>query len=84
MALIKQNETEQSRFKRNLIIDDQLNEYIKNNEKLVAYTKALPREELERKYLLTKMNAEKQREDYDKKVTEFINKPEKCCSKKIA
>ncbi len=76
MALIKQKETEQAQFKRNPVIDEQLNEFIRDNEKLVSYTKALPREELERKYLLTKMNAEKQQQGYDQKVLEFINKPE--------
>ncbi len=75
MVLAKQDETEHQ-FKRNPIIDEQLNEFIRNNERLVNYVKELPREELERKYLLTKMNAEKQREGYDKKVTEFINRPE--------
>lgn len=74
MALVKQDTERQ--FKRNPVIDEQLNEFIKNNEKLVSYTKALPREELERKYLLTKMFSEKQREGYDKKISEFINRPE--------
>lgn len=78
MALVKQNEHQ---FKRNPIIDEQLNQFIKNNEKLVNYTKALPREELERKYLLTKMNSEKQREGYDKKVNEFINRPKNAALK---
>jgi hypothetical protein len=70
-----QNQTERQ-FKRNPIIDQQLNEFIENNQKLANYVKELPREELERKYLLSKMREEKQREGYDKKVSEFISRPE--------
>lgn len=74
MALVKQDTERQ--FKRNPLIDAQLNRFIKNNDRLVQYVQDLPREELERKYLLGKMKEEKLRESYDKKVEEFINRPE--------
>ena len=39
MALVKQSEHQ---FKRNPEIDEKLNQFIKDSEKLVAYVKELP------------------------------------------
>jgi len=78
MALIKQDKEEpkQIPFKRNPIIDAELNDFIRKNEKLVSFVKNLPREELERKYLLSKMNAAKQQEGYNQKVLAYMNHPQ--------
>ncbi len=64
------------RPKINPKIDAELNVYIEKNPAKAAYIQGLPRETLERKCLLNMMNKEKQQEGYDKKVTEFINRPE--------
>jgi len=67
---------ENKSFKRNPEIDEQLNAFIKDNDRLVNYVKELPREELERKYLLSKMKEETYKKAYEQKVTDFINRPD--------
>ncbi len=71
-AMVLENKS----FKRNPEIDAQLNQFIANNDRLVNYVKALPREEVERKYLLFKMKDEMHKKSYEKKVTEYMNLPE--------
>jgi hypothetical protein len=44
--------------------------------RLVKFVKELPREQLERKFLLRKMQDQQQRQGYDDKVKAWLEKPE--------
>jgi hypothetical protein len=57
-------------------IDNKLNQFIKDNPKLTDTVQQMPREYLERKYLLGKMQQQNKREAYTAKVGEWINAPE--------
>ena len=57
-------------------IDNKLNQFIKDNPKLTETVKQMPKEYLERKYLLGKMQQQSRREAYTAKVSEWINAPE--------
>ena len=57
-------------------IDNKLNQFIKDNPKLTETVKQMPKEYLERKYLLGKMQQQTRREAYTAKVAEWINAPE--------
>lgn len=63
-------------FKRHSETDVHLNQFITSNDRFVDYVKNLPREELERKYLLSKMKEERGNNAYEQKVIDFINRPE--------
>ena len=43
---------------------------------LVQFVKELPREQLERKFLLRKMQDQQQKQGYDAKVKAWLEKPE--------
>lgn len=57
-------------------VDNKLNHFIKDNPKLTEIVKQMPREYLERKYLLHKMQQKNRREAYTNKVAEWINLPQ--------
>lgn len=57
-------------------INLKLNHFITLNPKLVKTVKSMPREYLERKYLLGKMQQKNRREAYTNKVAEWINLPQ--------
>jgi hypothetical protein len=63
-------------FKVNPEVDNKLNEYMKSNPDLVQYVKDLPREQLERKFLLRKMKDEEQKQGYTAKIKAWLAKPE--------
>lgn len=57
-------------------IDNKLNQFIKDNPKLTETVQQMPRDYLERKYLLGKMQQQNKREAYTAKVSEWLNAPE--------
>lgn len=57
-------------------IDNKLNDFMKANTDLVQYVKDLPREQLERKFLLRKMKDEEQKQGYSAKIKSWLAKPE--------
>jgi hypothetical protein len=63
-------------FKINPEVDNKLNYFMKANTDLVQYVKDLPREQLERKFLLRKMKDEEQKQGYTAKVKAWLEKPE--------
>jgi hypothetical protein len=63
-------------FKVNPEVDNKLNDYMKSNPDLVQYVKDLPREQLERKFLLRKMKDEEQKQGYTAKIKAWLAKPE--------
>lgn len=63
-------------FKVNPEINAKLEGYMEANPDLVKYVKELPREQLERKFLLRKMQEEDQRQGYTAKVKDWLNRPE--------
>jgi len=71
------NKADQAKqFKINPQIDNKLNDFMKANADLVQYVKDLPREQLERKFLLRKMKDEEQRQGYTAKIKTWLAKPE--------
>jgi hypothetical protein len=63
-------------FKINPEVDNKLNDFMKANADLVQYVKNLPREQLERKFLLRKMKDEEQKQGYSAKIKSWLTKPE--------
>ncbi len=63
-------------FRINPEVDGKLNDFMKANSDLVQYVKDLPREQLERKFLLRKMKDEEQKQGYTAKVKTWLAKPE--------
>ena len=57
-------------------INNKLNSFMEANPKLTKTVQKMPREYLERKYLLNKMQQQNRRAAYTAKVTEWINAPE--------
>ena len=49
---------------------------MKKEPGLVKFTKELPRDQLERKFLLRKMQDHEQKQGYDRKVRAWLDKPE--------
>jgi len=76
IASPKKKEELARQFKVNPEVDSRLNAYMKANSDLVQYVKDLPREQLERKFLLRKMKDEEQRQGYETKVKGWLEKPE--------
>ena len=69
-------------FKINPEIDTKLNAFMKAEPGLVKFVQELPREQLERKFLLRKMQDQEQRQGYDTKVRNWLDKPEQADLKK--
>lgn len=63
-------------FKINPEVNAKLDAFMKENSDLVQYVKDLPREQLERKFLLRKMKDEEQKQGYTAKVKAWLAKPE--------
>lgn len=76
LASPKQKEGLNTPFRVNPEIDAKLEAFMKAEPDLVNYVKELPREQLERKYLLRKMQDQDQRQGYDTKVKAWLDKPE--------
>ncbi len=63
-------------FKINPEVNARLDAFIKEEPGLIEYVKDLPREQLERKFLLRKMKDQEQKEGYTAKVKAWLEKPE--------
>lgn len=78
MAISSPNKKAQQNkeFKINPEIDAKLNAFMKQEPGLVEFVKNLPREQLERKFILRKMQDQEQRQTYAARVKEWLQKPE--------
>jgi hypothetical protein len=78
MALASpKKKTEQAQlFKINPEVNAKLDSFMQGNPDLVQYVKDLPREQLERKFLLRKMKDEEQKQGYTAKVKSWLQRPE--------
>lgn len=63
-------------FKFNPEVDLRLEAFMKAEPGLVQFVKELPRELLERKFLLRKMRDQQQKHGYDARVKAWLEKPE--------
>jgi hypothetical protein len=63
-------------FKFNPEVDTRLEAFMKAEPGLVQFVKELPREQLERKFLLRKMRDQQQKYGYDAKVKGWLERPE--------
>ena len=72
----KKNEELLKQFKINPEINVRLEAFMKSEPGLVDFVKQLPREQLERKFLLRKMQDQQQKEGYTTKVKAWLEKPE--------
>ena len=63
-------------FRFNPEINTRLEAFMKAEPGLVQFIKELPREQLERKFLLRKMHDEQRRQGYDAKVKAWLESPE--------
>lgn len=72
----KKKEELSKQFKINPEINAKLDSFMKEEPGLVEYVKDLPREQLERKFLLRKMQDRDQKEGYSAKVKAWLDKPE--------
>ena len=64
------------KFKFNPEINTRLEAFMKAEPGLVQFVKELPREQLERKFLLRKMQDEQRKQGYDAKVKAWLDRPE--------
>ena len=76
IASPKKKEELARQYKINPEVDTKLNDFMKANSDLVQYVKDLPREQLERKFLLRKMKDEEMKQGYTAKVKAWLAKPE--------
>lgn len=76
IASPKKKEELARQYKINPEVDTKLNDFMKANPELTQYVKDLPREQLERKFLLRKMKDEEQKQGYSAKVKAWLAKPE--------
>ena len=63
-------------FRFNPEVNTRLEAFMKAEPGLVQFVKELPREQLERKFLLRKMQDQQQKQGYDAKVKASLEKPE--------
>jgi len=63
-------------FKFNPEVDTRLEAFMKAEPGLVQFVKELPREQLERRFLLRKMQDQEQKQGYSAKVKAWLDKPE--------
>ena len=63
-------------YKINPEVNAKLDSFMQGNPDLVQYVKDLPREQLERKFLLRKMKDEEQKQGYTAKVKGWLEKSE--------
>jgi hypothetical protein len=78
MAIVSPKTKEElvRQFKFNPEINTRLEAFMKSEPGLVQFVKELPREQLERKFLLRKMQDQQQKQGYDTKVKAWLEKPE--------
>ena len=76
IASPKKKEELARQFKINPEVNTRLDAFMKAEPGLVEYVKELPREQLERKFLLRKMKDEEQKQGYTAKVKAWLAKPE--------
>ena len=85
MAIVKErSKTQQSQngdqpkptYKLNPEVNERLEKFMKAEPGLVDFVKNLPREDLERKFMLKKMQEQEQRQGYSAKVKDWLEKPE--------
>ncbi len=76
MAVAKPKPKDGQPLKINPEINDRLEAFMKANPDLVKFVKELPREHLERKFMLRKMQDVEQRQGYSAKVKDWLAKPE--------
>jgi len=69
-------------FRINPEINTKLDAFMKAEPGLVKFVQEIPREQLERKFLLRKMQDQEQRQGYDTKVRNWLDKPEQADLKK--
>ena len=75
IASPKKKAEQAQQFKINPEIDNRLNDFMKANADLVQYVKDLPREQLERKFLLRKMKALQGRPLEQRKSSPLLAEP---------
>jgi len=76
MAIASPKKKEGQQFKTNPEVNTRLDAFMKADPGLVEYVKELPREQLERKFLLRKMQDQEQKQNYTAKVKTWLEKPE--------
>ncbi len=76
IASPKKKAEQAQQFKINPEVNAKLDAFMKAEPDLVQYVKDLPREQLERKFLLRKMKDEEQKQGYTNKVKAWLAKPE--------
>jgi hypothetical protein len=76
IASPKDKEEVVRQFKFNPEVDTRLEAFMKAEPDLVQFVKELPREQLERKFLLRKMQDRDQRQNYTAKVKAWLEQPE--------
>jgi hypothetical protein len=76
IASPKKKEELAREFKINPDVNARLEAFMKAESGLVKFVKELPREQLERKFLLRKMQDQQQKQGYDAKVKAWLEKPE--------
>ena len=76
IASAKTKEELVRQFKFNPEVNTRLEAFIKAEPGLVQFVKELPRELLERKFLLRKMQDQQRKQGYDAKVKSWLEKPE--------
>ena len=77
LASPKKKEELARQFKINPELNAKLEDFMKSEPGLVKFVKELPREQLERKFLLRKMQDQQQKQGYDAKVKAWLEKPER-------
>ena len=63
-------------YRVNPDVDARLDKFMQAEPGLVDFVKNLPREDLERKFMLKKMQEQEQRQAYSAKVKDWLDKPE--------
>ena len=76
IASPKKKAATEQQFKVNPEINAKLDAFMKAEPGLVEFVKQLPREQLERKFLLRKMQDQEQKQNYSAKVKDWLDKPE--------
>jgi hypothetical protein len=76
IASPKNKEESVRKFKFNPEVDTRLEAFMNAEPGLVQFVKELPREQLERKFLLRKMKERDQRQHYSARVKAWLEKPE--------
>jgi hypothetical protein len=76
IASPKKKQELERQFKINPEVSAKLDAFMKAEPGLVEFVKELPREQLERKFLLRKMQDQEQKQGYSAKVRAWLAKPE--------